>query len=388
MIYKCKNCDASLIYSPEDNRLNCRNCESSFLPEEIDYNCIPTMQMEMNIYSCSACGAEVMVNENEAASYCVYCGQPVIVFERVSSEMQPDYIVPFTVPQQDAMNFYRYAVRKNKFVPRSFRKATVEKMRGIYVPFWLYDFDYFDEQHHCVSYKNALGAEQNKGYVRSLHSVFADLPVNASSALSDEELTMLGEYDLRERVPFNPAYLSGLYADKYDVDYNEAFHIAADKAKVIVDHEVEQSIMQTGCEMTLLRYSNPSVKFRKATYIMLPVWFLTLQYKGKPYTVLINGQTGRPAGNLPIHKGKAVILFLLLMLLVAVFTGSIAALDYAAYLHQQNYLTPYIISGAACAIFSVFGIFIGHVSFKAIKKGLSFTRSRKIRKYVKDRQEV
>ena len=45
--------------------------------------------MECNIYKCTTCGAEVTINDAEAATFCAYCGQPTIVYSRVSSWAKP-----------------------------------------------------------------------------------------------------------------------------------------------------------------------------------------------------------------------------------------------------------------------------------------------------------
>ena len=42
------------------------------------------------------------------------------------------------------------------------------------------------------------------------------------------------------------------------------------------------------------RYSNESV-----TYCLLPVWFLNIEYRGKDYKFIINGETGKVSGELP-----------------------------------------------------------------------------------------
>jgi hypothetical protein len=39
-------------------------------------------------------------------------------------------------------------------------------------------------------------------------------------------------------------------------------------------------------------------------YAMVPVWILTTKFDGKPYTFMMNGQTGKFIGSLPTDKGK------------------------------------------------------------------------------------
>ena len=43
------------------------------------------------------------------------------------------------------------------------------------------------------------------------------------------------------------------------------------------------------------------------SYAMVPVWILTTKYEGKPYTFMMNGQTGKVVGSLPIDKRKATL---------------------------------------------------------------------------------
>ena len=38
--------------------------------------------------------------------------------------------------------------------------------------------------------------------------------------------------------------------------------------------------------------------------MLLPVWFMTYNYKDKMYEFAINGQTGKLAGTPPLDKGK------------------------------------------------------------------------------------
>ena len=44
----------------------------------------------------------------------------------------------------------------------------------------------------------------------------------------------------------------------------------------------------------------------KTNYLLLPAWVLTYKHRadGEPYYYMMNGQTGRICGKLPINKGK------------------------------------------------------------------------------------
>ena len=62
MIHKCPNCTTALIFNPATDMLECSSCRSTFSPNQFSSD----EEMEMNVYSCTA------------------CGQPTIVFDRDS----------------------------------------------------------------------------------------------------------------------------------------------------------------------------------------------------------------------------------------------------------------------------------------------------------------
>ena len=45
------------------------------------------------------------------------------------------------------------------------------------------------------------------------------------------------------------------------------------------------------------------------SYAMAPVWIVTSRYKNKIYTFMMNGQTGKVAGDLPVSWIKTFLFF-------------------------------------------------------------------------------
>jgi hypothetical protein len=56
---------------------------------------------------------------------------------------------------------------------------------------------------------------------------------------------------------------------------------------------------------------------------MLPVWFLSYNYKGRVYEFAVNGQTGKLAGTPPLSKGKLALFCAGVGLAVAVILTAI-----------------------------------------------------------------
>ena len=93
--------------------------------------------MDMNLYECTSCGARLMVKSTETSSFCAYCGQPMILVDRVKDELEPDLIIPFGISQKRAEQLIRDRFCKGWFVPDEIKKFEIDKIRGIYIPYWL-----------------------------------------------------------------------------------------------------------------------------------------------------------------------------------------------------------------------------------------------------------
>ena len=109
-------------------------------------------------------------------------------------------------------------------------------------------------------------------------------------------------FDYNEIQDFSMSYLSGFYAEKYDMDKDQMFPRIKERVESACRGIVSGSIMG---------YSSVSIQketyvFTKAdlNYVMLPVWFMSYKYQDKVYEFVLNGQTGKIAGTPPINRGK------------------------------------------------------------------------------------
>ena len=89
-------------------------------------------------YTCSHCGAEIITDRSTAATVCVYCGNAVIMGEQIIDNFSPDYVIPFKVPKTQVMDAFK-KFSKKPLTPKDFNcDRVVDKMQGVYIPFWLY----------------------------------------------------------------------------------------------------------------------------------------------------------------------------------------------------------------------------------------------------------
>ena len=99
------------------------------------------------------------------------------------------------------------------------------------------------------------------------------------------------------------AYMSGYHADCFDQTSKDLRETAILRTKELFDGQMLASVNARECT---IESSNPQFEMRKAEYALFPAWFMTFRYQDKPYTMLVNGQTGKLVGTVPFDKKKVI----------------------------------------------------------------------------------
>jgi DNA-directed RNA polymerase subunit RPC12/RpoP len=263
-------------------------------------------QAQLRSYSCPACGGEIITEETTAATFCPYCENPTILPAQVSGGLKPDGVLPFRKSKADAEEAFRNLCKGKPLLPRFFREEhRVEKITGIYVPFWLYDCqgdfygNYKATRIHTWSDRDYIYTRTNHYHlVRAADSEFVSIPMDASKKMDNAIMESIEPYDYSQIVDFETAYLSGFLADKYDVESSEGQERVKERVASSINSMISGTI--AGYQSVIPISTRLNVKHGKAKYVLLPVWMLNSNYKGKIYTFLMNGQTGKIAGSLPV----------------------------------------------------------------------------------------
>jgi hypothetical protein len=105
---------------------------------------------------------------------------------------------------------------------------------------------------------------------------------------------------MKDEKDFNPMYISGLYAGFADVDQKTTKQTAIHRAQEFIDKKVMNSCTDTkNNTVVTANYKN---KINEQHLSLLPVWFFTAQHKGKKYSAIVNGQTGKVISAVPFFK--------------------------------------------------------------------------------------
>jgi hypothetical protein len=350
--FRCPGCGADLLFAPEGGCLTCPYCgrEERIAPaeasvEERSYehylqlhpDRLSTLAEGALEVACQTCGATVTFAPPLVAGECDFCGSPLVAQPRSADPVvAPEGVLPFGVTREAAAGAVRDWIASRWFAPNALKKfAAHEGVGGVYLPFWTYDAHaasrYAGErgEHYYTSEtyteRDPQGREVTKTrQVRHTrwHPVsgqverwFDDLLVPATKSLAPERLAALEPWDLGRLTAYEPAYLSGYKAQRYQVDLAEGFELARRAAAPVIHADVCRDI--GGDEQ---RVSNVSTNYTGVTFkhLLLPVYAGAYRFRDKVYQVVVNGRTGEVQGERPYSFWKIFFLVLSLVTLLLV----------------------------------------------------------------------
>jgi DNA-directed RNA polymerase subunit RPC12/RpoP len=332
--YQCPNCTGPLHFAGESGLLECDYCSTQFEVSVIEQlyadkeqaaasaGTEPQWDMSMvgggwsaeeaaNMrgYKCPSCSAEIICDANTAATSCPYCNNPTVVPGQFSGQLKPDCVLPFKLDKNAAIAALKNYYKGKKFLPKSFADTNhIEEIKGIYVPFWLFD----GESEAVMRFRatkvrkfrqgdNEVTETEHWRVMRQGNVAFEKVPVDGSSKMPDAHMDAIEPFDYRELKPFSSAYLPGFLADKYDVDAQECSKRANERIIASTEYSFASTI--TGYVTLEREFSKINVKKGDVRYALMPVWLLSTKWGGADHLFAMNGQTGKLIGDLPVDKG-------------------------------------------------------------------------------------
>ena len=324
--YKCPKCGGALEFEAGAQNVKCPYCDTEFpieifaeLDKELSEQAEDNVNFEtsttegyseseasgMVSYLCESCGAEIVTDATTSATSCPYCDNPIVMQGNLKGHLKPELIIPFKLDKAKAMDAFSKHLSGKKLLPRSFVSNNhLEEVKGIYVPFWLYDSDADASIAYQAIRENNFSDSDYDVNVKEYFSVFRagdisfeNVPVDGSKKLENNLTESVEPYDFSEAVPFASAYMAGYYADKYDVTSEACSERAGQRMVNSTAEEFKKTV--TGYTSVNVSSSHINIKRGTAKYVLLPMWLLTTKWNDTVYTFAMNGQTGKFVGNLP-----------------------------------------------------------------------------------------
>ena len=293
--------------------------------------------------SCQACGSTLLLESHLRTTVCPYCASPSVI-ERPPSANRPapSFVVGFVVNHDRAAAAVRDWINSSSIFARSdFKQAAPELTRGVYLPAYLYgaiaDSNYSARIGENYTETETYTTTDSKGNTvtrtrtvtkteyRSLsgqHSTY--IVVTASAGVTNDALEAVEPFDLRALRRYDPSFISGWLAEDPSRSKDDCFHLSHDESVEKVGHMLHD--FMPGDSHRDLQFET-HLSQEVIDLVLLPVWSFAVRYAENqpPVQILVNGQTGRVGGKVPISAIKVTIAVMVGLVVVGGFILAIAS---------------------------------------------------------------
>lgn len=338
-------------FSAEKQQLSCDHCGGTqaipFTKEKLEERPLNGYQVEnqllpnapteeKRVFACPNCGARTTVNSDVPTITCAFCGTKNVNPEaRKTRLIEPAGVLPFRISHEQAIERFRSWVGDDFLAPSDLKAGAMpDNFRGIYIPFWTFDAQAYSNWqgeagfHYYVTVQvpDGKGGTMNQQEQRvrwesrsgSHAGFYDDILIMASKQLESQTDTVAeaSSYTLTDVVDYDPRFLLGWDAEVYSIDLPES----ARQAEANI-HEREENACASELGGDVQRGLRVDTQLSDQTFkhILLPLWICAYMYNGKAYRFLVNGQTGRIAGERPKSAWKIAFLVAGILLLILFF---------------------------------------------------------------------
>jgi hypothetical protein len=357
--FACPACGGEARWDPAKQALICPYC-STISPAQLELNtngdqiirehdlaaamrAIPSEQRgwraEKTQVRCQHCNAISVFDPQRVGQRCDFCGASALVpYEQMNEAISPESLLPMRISETQVRDSIRQWYGSRWFAPNKLKnRALTDTVKGVYVPYWTFDAqvhaDWTAESGYYYweteTYRDSQGKTQTVRVQKirwqsssgSLEHFFDDELIPASRGVKINLLRSVEPFPTKELTPYNPGYLSGWVVERYQLDLVSA----AQHSRSVMDAKLRSMCASQvpgdthrGLEVDA-DYSGQTFK-----HILTPIWLLTYAYGTRSFQVVINGFTGRIAGEYPKSWIK-ITLAVLAGLLLAVIIGLLVA---------------------------------------------------------------
>lgn len=348
LAYKCPNCGAPINFNSKSQMMACGSCGTEMdtaafkaydaaLKEAEPQTEAVWADAEVSLWKdaslaasvCKSCGGELITEGTTVATQCPYCGNAAIMPTKVSDILRPDYVIPFKLDKEAAKTALKKFYKGKPLLPKFFKDDNrIDKIAGMYVPFWLYDCD---TQSHAVynATRIKVWTSGDTRYTKTDYYMvtrdgnmgFEKIPADGLGKMDDTIMESLEPFEYKDLTDFSMAYLSGYMADKYDVTAEENQPRVNQRVRSSVERALRATVH--GYSSVSTKVMNVNVKNAQVHYALFPVWMLTTRWGEEAYPFAMNAQTGKLVGELPIDWKKALSIGGIITVLAAGVLGGI-----------------------------------------------------------------
>ena len=332
--FSCPACGAEAHWNPDKGALICAHCGTTS-PAQVDLT--PTgeqlirehdlvtalrnipdaqrgWQTRRTSVRCQSCQAISVFDPEHVSQRCDFCGSSAMVpYEELKESFRPESLLPMMISESAVRDSIRTWYGTRWFAPNKLKRgALTDTAHGLYIPYWTFDAQVHadwtaesgDYYYESESYRDSQGNRRTRQVRKvrwypssgSLEHFFDDELVSASRGVHPGRLQGVEPFPTAELTPYQPGFLSGWVVERYQID----LVTAAQQARGRMDEKLRGLCAQQVPGDTH-RNLNVMAHYAAQTFkhVLMPVWLVSYRYGAKNFQVVINGATGKIAGDYP-----------------------------------------------------------------------------------------
>ncbi|MFO0913513.1 MAG: zinc ribbon domain-containing protein [Pirellulales bacterium] len=298
-------------------------------------------------WDCRNCGSQFTTPRSQRSFQCPFCESNYVVElpEAVSHRRAPDFVIGFAIDAKQAYEQFRKWIGRNGwFQPGDLQSSQpADRFHGVYVPFWTFSMlaqstwsvQVGEYWYRTETYQVRRPDGRYETHTRTVretewwplrgkhHAYYNGYLVSASRGLDQAQADSVKPFNLPALRRFESYFLAGWLSEEYTIDHDQAFekcqHVFLQREYNAVGDFLPGDTFQGLDVRTTFSHINGDL-------CLLPVYVMNYLYRGQPYRFVINGQTGKTAGDKPVSAPRvwaaaaAILLVIIVFMLLAFAT--------------------------------------------------------------------
>ena len=282
---------------------------------------------------CQSCKAVSVFDATRVGQNCDFCGSPSLLdYQEIRAPIRPQGILPFKVDQGKVREQIRRWFGSKWIAPSDLkRRAMVDRVTGIYIPYWTFDAEVHcpweaDAGHYYYTteeYRDGQGRAQTR-QVRHTRWVpasgvidyfFDDVPVPGTHGVHHALLREVEPFATKELVGYETAYVSGFVVEHYQI---VLFDAAERSRQSMHDQLMAMCAAAVPGDTHRNLQIHPTFSGQTFKHVLVPIWMLSYTYGRTAYQVVVNGYTGKMGGEYPKSPWKILLLVFVVLVIVII----------------------------------------------------------------------
>ncbi|MBZ5521241.1 MAG: hypothetical protein LAP21_03180, partial [Acidobacteriia bacterium] len=144
---------------------------------------------------------------------------------------------------------------------------------------------------------------------------FKDVLIPATRAVPEKELNHLAPWGLERLHAYDPVFLAGFKAQRYQLELPQCFEEAKGVMDVTIRNDIRRDIGGDEQRISSVETQYADIMFR---HLLLPIWIGAYRFSNKVYQVVVNASTGEVQGERP-YSAMKIFFAALAVLMVILF---------------------------------------------------------------------